>query len=155
MAQEVNPQYELKCELLQPWSTFVMKTHLPPPVLKKMLKITDAIYDNRDSDAVKAIHYGENLAGQIENEFLIKEEILINEGLLGFFLDVCKTFVVQAFLQHEPYRKEEILKEKWIAQITKMYMVSQHDHEYNPIHIHGHGCHISCLLYTSDAADDS
>ena len=147
MAQEIKETYEMKCELLQPWSTFVMKTALPPPVLKKMIKITDAIYNNRDSDAVKAIQYGEKLAGQIENEFLIEEDILIKEGLMTFFLDVCKTFVIQAYLQHDPYRKEEILKEKWIAQITKMYMVSQHDNEYNPIHIHGHGCHISTVMY--------
>ena len=38
--------YEMQFELLQPWSTFVMKTKLPPPILEKMLKITDEIVAN-------------------------------------------------------------------------------------------------------------
>ncbi len=37
---------EMEVELLQPWSTFVMKTQLPPEVLQKMLKITDEIVAN-------------------------------------------------------------------------------------------------------------
>jgi len=137
------PKFELRCELLQPWSTFVMKTQLPPPILKKMIKITDEIIDNKES----AVSYGDKLAGQIEDEFLIEEEILERENLMGFFLDVCKTYVVQAFCQSQPYKKEEVLKEIWSTQMTKMYMVSQKDNEYNPIHIHSHGCHLSTVMY--------
>jgi hypothetical protein len=146
MAQNIKKmmeKFEMECELLQPWSTFVMKTQLPPPVLEKMMKITDEIINNKES----ATRYGDRLAGQIEDEFLIEEEILEREDLMGFFLDVCRTYVVQAFCQSQPYNKQEILRESWITQMTKMYVVSQHDNEYNPIHVHSHGCHLSTVMY--------
>ena len=41
---------EMKGELLQPWSTFVMKTQLPLKVLEKMIKITDEVVANQKSD---------------------------------------------------------------------------------------------------------
>jgi len=41
--------FELDVEFLQPWSTFVLKTTLPPPVLEEMIKISDEIVENRES----------------------------------------------------------------------------------------------------------
>ena len=38
---------EMEVELLQPWSTFVMKTKLPPPILEKMIRITDDILEDK------------------------------------------------------------------------------------------------------------
>ena len=42
----VKEKYEINYELIQPWSTFVMKTTLPPEILQKMLKITNEIVKN-------------------------------------------------------------------------------------------------------------
>ena len=41
-------EYEIRYDLLQPWSTFVMKTELPPDILEKMLRISDEIIENND-----------------------------------------------------------------------------------------------------------
>ena len=30
--------FQMQVEILQPWSTFVMKTQLPPPILEKMIR---------------------------------------------------------------------------------------------------------------------
>jgi hypothetical protein len=66
--------------------------------------------------------------------------------LIEFFLDVCRNYVIQAFFQSRPFDKEKILKEKWIPKLTSMWMVSQKDHEYNPVHTHT-GCDISAVMY--------
>jgi len=134
--------FEMNTELLQPWSTFVMKTKLPPRILEKLIKITDEIVENRES----AISWGHQLVGQIEDEFLIEPEILNREGLTGVFLDVCKSFVIKAQCQADPFKKKEILKEEWLTQINSIWVVSQKDNEYNPIHEHGN-CHISGVIY--------
>ena len=53
--------YELNIEMIQPWSTFIMKTRLPDAILGKMLELTDEIVDNAEN----AQSWGHNLAGQI------------------------------------------------------------------------------------------
>lgn len=137
-----DQSFEIKVEVFQPWSTFVMKIELPPPILDKMIKITDEIVENRES----AISWGHTLAGQIEDEFLIDFKMLEQENMMNFFLDVCKTYIQHAYCQHSPFNKEEIFKEKWITEITRIWMVSQKDNEYNPVHIHI-GCHLSAVMY--------
>tara|TARA_R110000744_G_scaffold315044_1_gene422000 strand:- start:37 stop:792 length:756 start_codon:yes stop_codon:yes gene_type:complete len=140
--KNTSESFEMQAEFLQPWSTFVMKTHLPPPVLEKMIDITDKLVENRES----ATSWGHDLAGQIEDEFLIEPEIIERENLMGVFMDACRTYIVQAYCQHFPFNKEDYIKEKWITEMTRMWIVSQKDNEYNPIHIHG-ACHLSAVMY--------
>ena len=45
-AKKQNEQFKMHFEMWQPWSTFIMKTTLPPPILEKMIKITDKIVEN-------------------------------------------------------------------------------------------------------------
>ena len=56
-----DQKFELNMSMIQPWSTFVMKTKLPDAILGKMLEITDEIIDNVEN----AQSWGHNLAGQI------------------------------------------------------------------------------------------
>ena len=67
----MTSETEIQFELLQPWSTFVMKTQLPSEFLEKMIKITDEIIADPN-----AIRFGYKLASQIKNEFEIIPEIL-------------------------------------------------------------------------------
>ena len=93
---------QMEVELFQPWSTFVMKTQLPPPILEKMIKITDEIVEDR---AGKGDNPG---AGQMEDQFYIEIEVLEREELLEFFLNVCRKYLVEAFCQNEPLTVETI-----------------------------------------------
>ena len=133
---------KMPVELLQPWSTFVMKTQLPPPILEKMLKITDEIITNTET----AISWGDNLAGQIKDEFVLDLEILGQEDLTAFFLDITRHFVIQQTLQKNPMAKEAILNDECYTEILNMWVISQKDNEYNPIHTHTN-CHISTIMY--------
>ena len=135
---------EIEIELLQPWSTFVMKTKLPPEILQKMLKITDEIIANTESMKV-----GESGGGQqFEDEFLIEYEILEREELMDFFMDVTQQFVIQQLLQMHPFEKQrkEILNEKWYTKMTSLWIVSMKDNEYQPMHDHIN-CSISAVTY--------
>ena len=132
----------MQVELLQPWSTFVMKTQLPLPILEKMLKITDEIIANPET----AMSWGDNLAGQIKDEFVLDLEILGQEDLMAFFLDMTRQFVIQQTLQKNPMAKEAILNDEWYTEILDMWIISQKDNEYNPIHMHTN-CHISTVMY--------
>jgi len=138
----MSEEFKMQFELLQPWSTFVMKTQLPPLILEKMIKITDEILENKEPTQ----QAGEYLAGQIEDEFSIPPNILKREGLIPFFLDVCRTYVIQASCQAQPFDKEDILKDEWKTRLTRMWVNSQKDNEYFPNHIHTE-CALSAVMY--------
>ena len=80
-------------ELLQPWSTFVMKTKLSPTVLDSMLKISDEIINTQESDS------HELNAGQINLQYWVDEEILRQEQVLDYLMFGCQTYVAEAFKQ--------------------------------------------------------
>ena len=134
--------FQMHVEIFQPWSTFVMKTQLPPPILEKMLKISDEIVANAET----AQSWGKNLAGQIKDELFIKHEILEREDLMAFFLDVSRQFVIQQTLQMNPLNREETLNDEWYTQMLSMWIISQKDNEYNPVHVHTE-CHMSTVMY--------
>ena len=65
----------MKLEIMQPWSTFVMKTKLPPEILQKMLKMTDEIVESGTDPAIARNAVG---AGEMEEQFLIDFNILMS-----------------------------------------------------------------------------
>ena len=125
-------------ELLQPWSTFVMKTKLPSMILEKMIKITDEVIENKDGRS------DDPGAGELKDQFVIETKILEQEKVMEFFLTVCIDYVVQAFCQSDPLNRENTLKEEWFSRMAGMWINSQKDNEYFPIHYH-----TDCDLSTS------
>ena len=75
--EELTP---MPFQLYQPWSSFIMKTQLPPLILEKMIRITDAIVDNVENEE----NVGRSLVGQIKDELGIKHEVLERENVMGF-----------------------------------------------------------------------
>jgi hypothetical protein len=143
----VNPEWnimrnrEIQYELLQPWSTFVMVTKLPPLILEKMIRITDEIVENG-----KTISAEESGSGQLKNEFSVEHETLERGSVMEYFLDVTRHFVIQQKLQQRPFIREEILNDEWYTKMTTMWIVSQKDNEYQPAHGHSN-CNISSVMY--------
>ena len=137
-----DENFQMPIELLQPWSTFVMKTRLPLPIFDKMIKITDAIVENAENEK----SHGEHLAGQIKDELWVDHEILERENLMGFFQDVVRNFVIQQTCQNQPFERKGILEEEWYTQMLSMWIISQKDNEYNPCHIHTE-CAVSTVMY--------
>ena len=53
--------YELKIQMLQPWSVPIMQTTLPPEILQTMIGISDQIIADKHAKS-----WGGYLAGQID-----------------------------------------------------------------------------------------
>ena len=138
---DFSSTYRLNGRMLQPWSTPVMMLNLPPEIIQQMLEISDEVVANKESESM-----GSGLVGQIDKELKIKQDILEQAGILGFFLAVTRQFVIFCKSQKEPYREADILQEEWLTEIQQMWVVSQQPGEYNPIHIHAN-CHISTVMY--------
>ena len=134
-------EVEIQYQLLQPWSTFVMKTKLPPSILEKMIRITDEIVENKETNTFEP----DLGAGQLYGQFWIEYEALKQEEVMDYFLDVCRNYVIQAFCQSAPFDKENILKEEFMTQMTRIWINSQKDNEYFPTHIHSSA--IAAVLY--------
>ena len=141
-AKKEGEQFKMHFELLQPWSTFVMKTQLPPKILEKMIKISDKIVDNAENEK----SHGQHLAGQIKNELWVDHDILVKEEVMDFFLDVSRNFVIQQMCQSRPFERQTILNDEWYTQMLSMWIISQKDNEYNPCHVHTE-CALSTVMY--------
>ena len=137
-----NVEYEMDIKLLQPWSVPVLATKLPDPILGKMLEITDEILD----DSKQQQSWGSNLAGQIKSEFLVPHEKLYEAGIMHFFMDTIRQFIIQCKCQLHPWKEEFVHAETWMVQMLSMWIVSQYPNEYNPMHLHTQ-CHISSVMY--------
>ena len=139
--QGIQPQYEISLTMLQPWSTPVMKTELPPEVLQTMIKISDEIIADKEAKS-----HGHNLAGQIDTELLIEHDFLEQSGMMGFFLGAVRQYVMMCKCQQFPDHVEAMKKEEWLTQMMSMWIVSQYPNEYNPAHLHTQ-CQISTVMY--------
>ena len=133
--------YEMSIKILQPWSTPIMKTELPPAILQTMTEISDQVIADKDAES-----WGKNLAGQINTELLIEHDILEQTGMMAFFLGAIRQFVITCKCQQMPYYTEAIQKEEWLTQLLSMWIVSQYPNEYNPAHLHTQ-CQISTVMY--------
>ena len=114
-------KFEMNMSMIQPWSTFVMKTKLPDAILGKMLEITDEMVDNAENEK----SWGKNLAGQIEHELYVEHEKLHEAGIYGFFMDIVRHFVVATKSQLIPGHVQVIQQEKWFTQILSIWIISQ------------------------------
>ena len=106
-----------------------------------MIEISDQIIADE-----KAKSWGKELAGQIENELLIESQILVEKGIIGFFLDSIRHFVIVCKCQQNPQMVTAMQEEPWLTQMLNMWIVSQQPGEYNPIHVHTQ-CLISTVMY--------
>ena len=145
MSVNKEEEFQMHAEILQPWSTFVLKTQLPPPILEKMIEITDELLESPERIHPHLHDAGKQLEGQIEDEYYIHPNILKRENLLNFFLNMCRNYAIQASIQTQFWghlegvptgAEEEMLKKEWSAKLISMWMVAQKDNEYNPIHTH-------------------
>jgi len=140
-SNENENQYELVINLIQPWSVPVFKTTLPPNILQTMIEMTDQIIADKETKS-----WGEHLAGQIDTELLVEHNILEKTGVLDFFLEAIRQFVVVCKCQLHPDKITEMQQQEWLTEIISMWIVSQQPEEYNPLHVHT-GCQISSVMY--------
>ena len=142
-AKKTQKRYDLEMQMIQPWSCPILKTKLPPDILGKMLEITDRMVENKKNEK----SWGVNLAGQVEHELLINHDDLYEAGVMGFFLDIVRHYVIQCKVQQMgPKYENAVRSEEWLVQMLSCWVVNQYPGEYNPTHIHTQ-CQISTAMY--------
>ena len=111
---------------LKPFGPSILKAKIPEKIVKDINEyIDDIIFDKKKSIN---LDYGQNLAGDVTQEFLLDPQFIKEVGWLDF-LGKC-TFA---------WIKQELKKEIKKFNVTSSWVVRQYQHEYNPVHWHsGH-----------------
>ena len=131
---------DVDIDMLQPWSTPVMKTKLRTDVLQEMTKLSDKVLVDKNAKS-----WGKYLAGQIDNEPLIDHNLLSHETT-NYFREMVQEFVIRCKCQTFPPLSDSIRQQKLFVEIIRLWAISQKPNEYNPIHFHKNR-NISAVMY--------
>tara|TARA_E500000305_G_C4001731_1_gene227756 strand:+ start:383 stop:1222 length:840 start_codon:yes stop_codon:yes gene_type:complete len=145
--QGINTE-QVEVEFMQPWSDVLMKTRLTDEVLEAMIDITDQILQDPDRK-----NWGDNLAGQIQDEPLIPHQMLMDYkigkdgNVFNWLMNMVGEYVKACSRQQATSADYDKVKDvEWLTQMKSAWVVSQWEGEYNPIHIHTE-CAMSTVLY--------
>ena len=132
---------------IMPWADVLWRVTLPPFMLDALLDITDQVLQDPDRK-----NWGENLAGQIEDEPLIPHQLMMDYKVTGgtvfhWLMNVVGEYVKACVIQQAAFYDVDKVKDlQWLTQMKSAWIVSQWEGEYNPIHVHTE-CAMSTVLY--------
>ena len=145
--QGINTE-QVEVEFMQPWSDVLMRTRLTDEVLEGMIDITEQILQDPDRK-----NWGDNLAGQIQDEPLIPHEMMMNYKIgkdgtvFNWLMNMVGEYVKASTRQQATSADYNKVKDiEWLTQMKSAWVVSQWEGEYNPIHIHTE-CAMSTVMY--------
>ena len=141
-----NTQVEI--EAMQPWADVLMRVKLPQVILDAMLEITDQVLQDPDRK-----NWGDNLAGQIQDEPLIPHQMLMDYkigkdgNVFNWLMNMVGEYIKACSRQQATSIDYDRVKDvEWLTQMKSAWIVSQWEGEYNPIHVHTE-CAMSTVLY--------
>ena len=130
-----------------PWAQLVASTKVPDELFKTTLELTDKIYEDVNRDSA-----GESLAGQIDNEYFISEEKLLESGLMDYFIEMTIKYWGTVLTNGNLWQYLDKKFENgphgfdYACRIVSAWTVHQYENEYNPIHNHSN-CKISAVMH--------
>ena len=80
-----------------PWASLVCSTQVPDDIFKTTLELTDQIFDDVNHDSA-----GAGLAGQIQEEYYITQEKLIEKHSFSLFFVSSSLFSVRSLNAQTP-----------------------------------------------------
>jgi len=111
-------------KFIRPFGPVICKVTMPDEIINNLNDYVDKIID--DKKKVEELDHGKNLAGNVQQEFVLEKDF-IEKSKWGNFLSACaKTWIKQTLNQ-------EITK----FQLISTWIVRQFQNDYNPIHTHG------------------
>ena len=111
-------------KFIRPFGPVICKVTMPDEIINNLNNYVDKIID--DKKKVEELDHGKNLAGNVQQEFVLEKDF-IEKSKWGNFLSACaKTWIKQTLNQ-------EITK----FQLISTWIVRQFKNDYNPIHTHG------------------
>ena len=113
-----------KFKIIKKFGPSVLKVKIPSSVIKKLNKHIDEVVKNKSKS--NRLNYGENLVGDVTQEFKLEKKIMKNTGWEKFIKLSAKKWL-------------EIETDKKIKKfnIINSWVVRQFKNEYNPTHWHG------------------
>ena len=130
-----------------PWAQLVATTKMPDELFKTTLDLTDKIYEDVNRDSA-----GASLAGQIDNEYFISQEKLIESGLMDYFIEMTIKYWATVLTNGNLWQYCDKKFENgphgfdYACRIVSAWTVHQYENEYNPIHNHAN-CKISAVMH--------
>jgi len=122
-------------KLIKPFGPHVAMVQAPSDILEKMIKLTDEILEDENR-----VDWGGHLVGQVAEEPWVSNKQLEELGLLKYFNGLLYNYVWNS-LKMEGQDVEQLQ-----VALDHMWIVSQYENEYNPIHFHTY-CDLSSVMW--------
>lgn len=117
---------EIVADIIKPFGPSILKVKIPKQIVDDLNNYVDSIVQNDTKS--KQLNYGDQLIGDVTQEFKLEEDLMKQIGWLGF-LGNCTSNWIQNVTGNKI--KNFNILDSWI--------VRQFENEYNPIHYHtGH-----------------
>ena len=122
-------------KLIKPFGPHIAMVQAPSDILEKMIKLTDEILEDENR-----VDWGGHLVGQVAEEPWVSNKQLEELGLLKYFNGLLYNYVWNS-LKMEGQDVEQLQ-----VNLDHMWIVSQYENEYNPIHFHTY-CDLSSVMW--------
>tara|TARA_X000001036_G_scaffold192658_1_gene181686 strand:- start:380 stop:1009 length:630 start_codon:yes stop_codon:yes gene_type:complete len=128
----------LDLETFKPFGPSIAKVTIPKNIVDQLNEHTEQII--KDSEKSKDLNFGNNLVGNVQQEFKLEKEFMNKIGWGEFLANGVKSWI-------EKSNKKTITK----FNITNSWIVRQFENEYNPAHFHtGHVSGVGYLKVPED-----
>ena len=124
---------EIVADIIKPFGPSIFKVKIPKQIVDDLNHYVDNIVANETK--ANQLNYGNQLIGDVTQEFKLEEDFIKQIGWLGF-LGNCTSNWIQNVTGNKI--KNFSIMDSWI--------VRQFENEYNPIHVHL-GSALSCVGY--------
>ena len=128
----------MNIEIIKPFGPSIAKISIPSEIISGMNKYVEEVIE--DEKRSKDLNYGNQLAGNVQQEFLLDLEFMKKINWGEFLGKVCQEWI----------NKEHNISIKKF-EIISSWIVRQFENEYNPIHYHdGHISGVGYLKVPDD-----
>lgn len=147
---QVFQHLENEYSMVKPFGPTILETDLPSQILHSLILLTDRLIENPNRES-----YGPYLVGQIEEEPIIGNDLLVEFGVLDYLKSMFAEYVLASASvnAHQDYQTQvKNFQSTWhyknpvSVSIEAAWLVSQRQGEYNPIHNHSHA-DLSSVIY--------
>jgi hypothetical protein len=115
---------KIKNRIIKKFGPSILQVKIPENIILKLNNYVDEII--KDEEKIKELDAGENLVGDVTQEFMLEAEFIKKSGWYTFLASCVNNWI--EFETKRKIKKFEI-KNSWI--------VRQFENEYNPTHWHG------------------
>ena len=122
----------MQLQTLKPFGPTILKTKIPEKLLNDINNYIEELILNKNK--IDHLDFGNNLAGDVSQEFLLDSNFIKKVGWLDFLGKCVFEWI-----------KKDLKKEIKKFNVLSSWVVRQYQNEYNPVHVHSG--HISGVGY--------